>query len=174
MPKEVNLTKAAKYYQIGPTPIRDVVETELRTTKGLILHGGQAINAQLPDHLDRHTEDWDIVAESNAKAIAARIEAALDARYEENFFEVRPSRHPGTYRVINRVTKQPVVDITIRDEEIPIVQGLDGINYATLDHHARKCREILADPNKKFRWPKDSETLQRIEIYKKEQRDNYA
>jgi len=166
MGKRVELSEAAKYYATGSSITDEAIEDVLRNTPKAIVHGGRATNAYLPPHLDKYTEDWDIFMANDAQAMAIKIEAVLDERYDGNFFEVKPALHPGTFRVMNRVTGRPVADVTVPDRPIPFRRLMDGINYATLDYHVSQIKRTLALPENKFRWPKDSETLQRIEVYK--------
>jgi len=164
------LRQAQRYYEKGKGPQEQTIEEYLRNRDDAIVHGGRATNAFLPDYLDRLTEDWDIIVPKDAETAAKRIEQLLDERYEGNYFEVRASRHPGTFRVVSRVTSFPVADITVSDRPVPFKKLADGINYATLDHHVQRIKATLQDPNKKFRWRKDREVLQRIEIHKEEQK----
>lgn len=163
------LEHARIYYLSSPELTDAVIKKFLTDNEKATLHGGKAINAFLPTHLDRLTEDWDVIVSDNPKAVAEQLEGQLDARYEGNFFKVLPSRHKGTYRIISIVTQRPIADISVAEGPIPS-EMLDGINVATLDHHVSRIKETLADPNKKFRWRKDRETLQRINIHKAEQK----
>ena len=169
MGKRVKLSEAAKYYITGSTAVDMTVEDIIRNTPKAIVHGGRATNAYLPSYLDKYTEDWDVFVPSNARAMALKIEQALDERYDGNFFEVKPALHTGTFRVMNKVTGRPVADISIPERSIPFKRLMDGINYATLDYHVSQIKLTFTLSEKKFRWPKDSETLQRIEVYKASQ-----
>ncbi len=164
------LERARIYYLKSPELTDAVIRRFLTDNKDTILHGGKAINAFLPDYLDRPTEDWDVIVSENPKAVAEQLERLLDTRYEGNYFRVLPSRHAGTYKIISLMTQRPIADITIAEGPIPS-KLLDGINVATLDHHISRIKGVLADPNKKFRHRKDAETLQRINIYKKDQKE---
>ncbi len=163
------LEKARLYYIKSPELTDATIKQFLANNEETILHGGKAINAQLPSHLDRVTEDWDVIVARDAKAVANRLEQLLDNRYGGNYFGVRPSKHAGTYQIVSLVTQRPIADITISEGPVP-TKILDGINVATLDHHVKRVVAILADPNKKFRHKKDAETLQRINIHREEQR----
>jgi len=163
------LEHARIYYHKSPALTNTVIKRFLRDNEEAVLHGGKAVNAFLPSHLDKHTEDWDIIVPDNPRAVAEQLEGLLDARYEGNFFKVLPSRHIGTYRIISLVTQRPIADITIAEGPIP-TKVLDGINVATLDYHVQGLKEAIANPKKKFRWRKDQETLQRINIHKEEEK----
>ncbi len=164
------LEQARIYYLKSPEMTDTVIRRFLTDNKDTILHGGKAINAFLPDYLDRPTEDWDVVVSKNPKAIAEQLEQLLDTRYEGNFFKVLPSRHAETYRIISIITQRPIADITVAESPIPS-KLLEDINVATLDHHVSRIKMTLADPKKRFRHRKDAETLQRINIYKKDQKE---
>lgn len=164
------LEHARIYYLKSPELTDEVIKSFLEGNKDAILHGSKALNAYFPDYLDRPTEDWDVMVPNNPKAVAEQLELRLDARYEGNYFKVLPSRHIGTYRIISLVTRRPIADITLKEGPVP-TKILDNINVATLDYHVSRLKETLADPKKKFRWRKDQETLQRINIYKEEQKE---
>jgi len=164
------LRRAQRYYEKGAEPQEQTIRGYLRNRDDTIVHGGRATNAFLPDYLDKPTEDWDILVPEEAEKVAKALEQLLDERYEGNYFEVRPSRHSGTFRVINRITSFPVADVTVTHYPVSFKKLADGINYATLDHHVQRIKATLQDPDKKFRWRKDREVLQRIEIHKEEQK----
>ena len=164
------LEHARIYYLKSPELTDAVIKKFLEDNEKVILHGGKAINAFLPTHLDRPTEDWDVLTSEDPKAVAEQLEHLLDTRYEGNYFKVLPSRHVGTYKIISIVTQRPIADISIAEGPIPS-EVLNGINVATLDHHVSRIKDTLADPNKKFRWRKDTEALQRINIHREEQKE---
>jgi len=159
-----DLDKAEKYYRIGRGPIDTAIENELTNSK-LIVHGGRAINAQLPDWLDKATEDWDLFSTA-PRETAEKLEKLLDEHYGGDFFGVIPAKHEGTFRIMNNITLKGVADITIPEKKIDYITE-DGVNYATLEHHVERIKKTLADPTKKFRWKKDKETLQRIRVFKR-------
>jgi hypothetical protein len=162
----ISLEEAERYYKKGEKPANKEIKKILKKKK-VIVHGGRALNIQLPDYLDRPTKDWDVFAKS-PKKIARVIERRLDRRYGGNYFVVKPGKHKGTYRIISRVTGESICDVTAipSNEEIPTVT-IRGIKYATLDYHVRKIKQILKDPKSKYRHQKDKDMLRRIMIYKK-------
>ena len=163
------LKVAKRYYEKGVELAHQTVEGFVRS-EDVIVHGGRATNAFLPNYLDRRTEDWDIIVPGDAESAAKMLEQLLDERYEGNYFEVKPAKHLGTFRVISRVTSLAIADISVSSYPVQFKRLADGINYATLDHHVRRIKITLQDPTKKFRWKKDRETLQRIEIHKESQK----
>lgn len=128
-----------------------------------VVYGARSVNAQLPEHLKRHTEDWDIYTKDKPKEVAKKIEKALDEKYGDNYFIVEPAKHKGTYKVISRVTNEGVADITIALDPIEY-RTIGRVNYATLDEQVERIKESLASDETNFRHKKDRETLQRIEI----------
>lgn len=168
MKKKLKLAK--DYYEKGKDLQEQTIRSFLRSKSNAIVHGGHATNAFLPDYLDKPTEDWDIFVPEEAETTAKVLEQLLDERYGGNYFEVKSAKHPGTFRIVSKVTSFPVVDITVPNYPVTYKKLADGINYATLDHHVRRIKITLQDPTKKFRWRKDIETLQRIAIHEEEQR----
>jgi len=164
---ELELEQAKRYYKMGPEPIDSTIKEFLRGKPKAIVHGARATNAQLPSHLDKHTDDWDIFVMGEAESAAKTLESLLDERYEGNYFEVKAAKHLGTFKVVSRVTKKEVADLTVPDRHIDF-RTLNGINVASLDYHVRHIKETLQDPEAAFRHDKDKETLQRIRIHQEE------
>ena len=162
---EESLKKAETYYRKGEELAERAILSFLRDSP-LIVHGGRATNAYLPPWLDRETQDWDIFTPSNAKKQAEELERKLDKRYDGDYFGTEPALHPGTFRIRNKVTGDVIADITLSDRTIAF-KKIKGINYATLDYHEDHILETLDNPETAFRHKKDSETLQRIKIYRK-------
>lgn len=159
------LEKAEAYYRAGGGKADRAIREFIKECK-LIVHGGQAINAYLPEWLERETKDWDMFAKKDAEKYALELEAKLDKRYGGDYFAVEPAMHEGTYRVRNKVTGDVVADITLQDKKVDF-KNVRGINYATLEYHEDKIKETLENPEAQFRRRKDVETLQRIKIHKK-------
>jgi len=151
------------YYRnkyIGMT--QSTIKSTLMTDKDCVVYGARAINAQLPQHLQKQTNDWDIY-DREARSLAYRIEKTLDNRYGGNYFEVKLAKHKGTFRVISRISGEVVADVTVNTTVVPY-RVIGGIKYATLDFHVKRIKVILKDRNLKYRHAKDSEALQRINI----------
>lgn len=159
-----DIRKAELYYRKGNDPANRAIRKFLRDTD-MIVHGGQAINAYLPDWLERETKDWDIFTPENAEERAAVLEKKLDHHYGGDFFGVETAKHPGTFRVRNKITGEVIADITILDRKVD-AENIRGINYATLEYHEEHIRNTIDDPAVAFRRKKDLDTLQRITIYK--------
>ena len=160
-----NLKKAERFYKLSPETTDKVIKGRLKKDGTLVVHGGRALNAYLPAWLDKATEDWDIFS-ATPRATAKKLEEVLEKKYGGNYFTVKPAKHKGTFRIQSMVTKRVVADITLPEREIEYKE-IEGINYATLDYHARQIKRTLATPEYSFRHPRDKETLQRIKIYRK-------
>lgn len=162
--KMSDLDKAERYYKMGNRPAHEVIMRELRDS-GLVVYGAQAVNAHLPDWLDKATEDWDIFSTSPEET-AKRLEELLDKRYGGDYFKVTPARHTGTFKVRSTITRREIADVTLPERKIDY-KTIDGINYATLEYHVEQIKRILKDPKNKYRWPRDTETLQRIRVHRR-------
>lgn len=155
---------AEKYYRTGHEPAERAIKKFVKDC-GLVVHGGKALNAHLPEWLDRETKDWDVFAKKDAGEYASELEKKLDKRYGGDYFLVEAGVHPGTYRVRNKVTGDVVADITLQKKEIDF-KNIQGINYATLEYHEDKIKETLANPDVKYRHKRDAATLQRIKLFR--------
>jgi len=132
---------------------------------GHIIFGAQASNAQLPTHLRKHTEDFDIFTKKSKKE-AEQTEKKLDEAYGGDYFRVQVARHKGTYKVKSNVTNRTVADYTSQGKK-PNFKNILGIKYATLGSIKRKIQKTLRDEAQEFRHDKDRETLQRIKLNEK-------
>jgi len=151
---------------------KNKVNTIIRSTakkRKQIIYGARALNAYFPPHLDKHTEDWDIYSNTPRKA-AVRTEKRLDRAFGGDFFYVEPAQHPGTYKVKSRVTRSGVADYTRPERKIPY-ETIRGKRYVALSHVKKHIKKTLKDPSASFRWDKDREALQRIELYEKYKRN---
>jgi len=158
------LTKKQKrYFYKHPKKIKKVILNNARK-RGHIIYGARAVNKQLPIYLQKHTEDYDIYS-TTPKKTAKRVERKLDKKYGGNYFETKPALHPGTTKLINRVTKRGVADYSKPPEKIKIIKR-KGVKYAHKSHQLGQIKKSLADKESKFRWDKDKETKQRIELAK--------
>ena len=160
----LSLKEAESYYRKGLSPANDAIRAFLKDSP-LIVYGARAINAHLPDWLDRETKDWDMLTPDNAEKQATTLEKKLDKRYGGDFFAVEPAVHEGTFRIRNRVTGEVVADVTLKEKEVEF-KRIKGINYANLGYHEQHILETLDDPQASYRHWKDREALQRIKIFK--------
>ncbi len=160
----IELNKAQRYYLLGGDPADEALLKALHNS-GLIVYGAQAINAHLPEWLDKATEDWDIFSMTPEKT-AKKLEKLLDKQYGGDFFKVEPAKHKGTLRIKNIITQRVVADITLPERTIDY-KTIDNVNYATLEFQVESIKQVLANPAFWYRHARDTEALQRIQIYKR-------
>ena len=135
------------------------------TEDGHIIYGAQALNMQLPPHLKKHTEDFDIYTKKS-KQEAEQMEKKLDKAYNGDYFKVKEAKHKGTYKVKSNVTNRTVADYTSQGKK-PSFKKILGTKYATINSIKRKIGKTLRDEAQAFRHDKDRETLQRIKLHEK-------
>lgn len=131
-----------------------------------IIYGAQAINAQLPTALQKPTEDYDIFSKTPKKD-AKQIEKALDRNYGGDFFSVTKAKYPNTWKVKSNVTKKTVVDYTYPSQKNIPSKNIGSNKYAKLGWIKSNIRRTLNKKTAAFRFEKDNEALQRIELYEK-------
>lgn len=156
------LKKAEAYYKKGKLANK-LVESQLKQDDSLTLYGARAVNMQVPKHLQKPTEDWDIYSEGDPKQEANELEKLLDKKYGADYFAVKPARFPDTFKVYSKITGAGLADIQLEKTDVP-TKRIAGINVATLDYQVERIKETLKNPERKFRWDKDKESLQRIKI----------
>jgi hypothetical protein len=149
-----------KYYQNKELAKALILQDAMED--GHIIHGAQAVNAQLPVHLQKHTEDFDIYAKGSEKQ-AKQMEKKLDKAYDGDYFRVEKGRHKGTHKVKSNVTNKTVADYTSQGKK-PKSITIMGNKFATLSAMKGKIRKTLRDEKQAFRWDKDREVLQRIQL----------
>jgi len=157
--------KLLGYYKKAAKGEVDETVKEFLKGKKKVVYGAQSVNEWLPDYLEKFTEDWDIYSHTPEES-AKRLEKLLDEQFGGDYFEVRPAKHEGTFKVVSKVTKRGVADLTIPDKTITY-QTTGGVGYATLDEQVKNIKSALADPSSEYRWDKDKETLQRINIFER-------
>lgn len=151
----------SKYYKnkelAGQIILQDAAED------GHIVFGAQASNAQLPPHLQKETEDFDIFTKQSKKQ-AEETEKKLDKAYGGDFFRTEKGAHKGTHKVKSNVTNRTVADYTSQGKK-PRTKNILGVKYATLKSIKGKIKRTLRDEKALFRHSKDRETLQRIKLH---------
>ena len=159
------------YYRKEPVATEKAILSFLRDSRNpqMIVYGAKAVNAHLPDWLDKETGDWDIYSETDPKKLAGKLEAKLDEHYGGNFFRIEPAIHPGTFRIKSNVTGRVVADVSLKDKTVTF-KRIAGINYASLNWLEKDAIRMVNDPDTKFRRSKDIDTLQRIQVFKKTKR----
>ncbi len=130
---------------------------------GHIVFGAQASNIQLPPHLQKHTEDFDVFTKNSEKE-AKQMEKKLDKKFGGDYFRVEKARHKGTHKVKSNVTGRTVADYSSQGKK-PNTKMILGVRYADLPSIKRKLNKTLRDEASSFRHDKDRETLQRIKLH---------
>lgn len=157
------------YYRKDPKATETAIRAFLKdSSPRKIVYGTRAINAYLPDWLDRETKDWDIFVEGNAKDAKEQahiLEKMLDEKYGADYFAVEPAIHDGTFRVRSKVTGEVVADVSLRDREVSF-HKIRGVNYADLDYAEESAERVLDTPEAAYRHSKDQDTLQRIGVHR--------
>lgn len=136
-----------------------------KTDKHEIIYGARAINKQVPKHLRKHTEDYDIYSKTPRRD-ARQTERALDKKFGGDFFSVKPAVHPGTYRVNSNINKVTYADYTDYKDKIPF-KTIQGKKYVDLEYIKKGIRKTLKDDTAKFRHEKDRDALRRIQAGEK-------
>ncbi len=142
--------------------INHIVRQEVKKA-GAIIFGARSVNKQVPKHLETQTMDFDIKTRKNPRKLAKRIERRLDKKFGGNFFEVKPAAFPGTHKVINRVSKEGLADVSKQKLKIGFVKR-KGVKFANLKFQKKKIQESLDDPESRFRHDKDRFGKLRIKL----------
>lgn len=146
--------------------------------KHWIIHGGKAIMKQLPSHLKRTTEDYDIWAKG-PKTASIYMEQRLEKREPGEQFRRESLRIGGkteryTYRVIDRETNKVVADFTTVPGAKNLYVLIGGIRWETLEHAKIKYKQILANPALRQRHAKAKGDLMRVEQFEYEAGHNHS
>lgn len=134
--------------------------------KKQIVHGARAMNVQVPQHLRRHTDDWDIYSKQ-ARKNADRIEDELDEIVGCDMFYVKvidvADADQLMYRVVSRADNQGVIDyMAPKTGEYPPYIVVKDVKYETLKSLKKKAIRNLRDPRLTHRHRKAREDLARI------------
>lgn len=158
----VTKEQALKYYKNKKKAEQIILRNAKR--KGHVIYGARAVNKQLPKHLQKTTEDYDIFS-TTPKRTARKVERKIDKTYGFNIMKTEPALHEGTHKVINRVTNRGLADYSKTPKKIRTITR-KKIKYAHLSHQQKQIIKSLADKESKFRHKKDLETRQRINLAK--------
>lgn len=139
--------------------VRQAVKKE-----GGIIYGARSVNRQVKPHLRTHTEDFDIFVKKNPKQFARKIEKKLDKRFGGNYYEVKSAIHPGTEKVMDRISGKGTADVSKHPKGKIKVVRRKGVKYAHTDFQKRQIKKSLADPKSKFRHEKDKFSRLRIQL----------
>jgi len=160
---ELTPSQKLKYYKNKEIAKQLIVQDAMED--GHIIYGAQASNKQLPSHLRKHTEDFDIFTKQSKKQ-AEQMEKKLDKAYGGDYFRIQQALHKGTYKVKSNVTNRTIADYSSQGKK-PNFKKILGVKYADLKSIKRKIGKTLRDEASAFRHDKDRETLQRIKLHEK-------
>lgn len=125
-----------------------------------VIYGARAINAQVPNYMEKETEDYDIYTKYPSKS-AKELAKELNNRLGDKLFYAKKAKNPSTWKVKSKFGRKTIADYTRQDKDIPIVNKM-GVRYASVDFLKQKIRKQLRNPNNKFRRSKDIDSLNRI------------
>ena len=149
-----------KYYK-NPELAEGILKTELAKRK-LTVYGARATNVQLPNYLNKKTEDYDVLA-NKPKKTALDILRRLNKEYGGEYFRLEHAEHKGTFKIKSNVTGGTIADIT-QAKRFPKSKEHLGINYRALPSIKKTLKRVLRSGKAEFRKDKDLELLQRIEL----------
>lgn len=137
--------------------------------KKWIIHGGHAIMTQLPKHLRRETEDYDIWSRGPQRS-STYLHGVLERRepgeqFSQTKMKIGGHKNLYVYRVIDRVSGKVVADFMSTPSGKNLYVVIKGVRYETLAHAKKKYKEILANPELRQRHSKAKGDLQRIEQF---------
>jgi len=161
--KRIPLSKVEKFHR-NKAKIKQIIlsQTEPHET----IHGATSVNKQLyPNFLDKPTRDIDIFSKTPKKD-ARETEKALDKSFGGDYFNVKPARHEGTFKVKSNITGETYADYTKPKRKIKKIK-IAGFNYTTLDFTKQQVKRTLKDPESEYRHEQDRDTINRILIHEK-------
>jgi hypothetical protein len=158
---------------LQPTIVRNKIKKQARKNKSIIF-GGQALNARMIGLLQNHNPNLDYdVFSHNPKRSARQLERNLDKKFGGDFYETKKGMFKGLWKVKRKSDGQVIADFVPRRTE-RLVRGRDfsrlrpdGVNYTTLGFETKKRKQILRDPQAKWRHDKARDDLVRIKANKR-------
>lgn len=139
-----------------------------------IVHGGQALNRQLPPNLYRPTKDWDLWTKNPQQAMD-KLEDELDKEAGGDYFYEGTLPLSGSwsgetvYRVISRITGEAVAEFMKTPNHKNLYDVIGGIRWETLEHAKMVYEKILRDPlTKPDRKAKSRRDLNRILAFERQ------
>ncbi len=136
--------------------IRQVV-LDMAQEKKQVIHGGRALNQQLPSNLRRKTKDYDVLTDNPRKS--AREAVRTLKRRLGNNFKVVKGKHAGTFKV--QRGDETIVDYTQKKGKVPSKRIL-GVRYKEIKTIKRGTQKLVKKKGTEFRREKDIDTLSRI------------
>jgi hypothetical protein len=133
------------------------------------IHGGHAIMTQLPKHLRRETEDYDIWSRG-PKRSSTYLHGVLERRepgeqFSQSRMKIGGHKNTYVYRVIDKETGKVVADFMTTPSGKNLYVVIKGVRYETLKHAKSKYAQILSNPELRQRHAKARGDLQRIEQF---------
>ncbi len=154
------LEKTERFHRLKDK-IQEIVLKTIREKE--IIHGERAVAIRVPEHLRRHTRDYDVYSKTPEED-AIEAEKELDKEFGGDFFEVVEAKHEGTYKVKSKVNELGYADFTDPGEKVRS-DVIMGKRYVTLNYLKNRLKRILKDKEKEFRHAKDRDTINRIRVY---------
>jgi len=158
MVRKASLAGQGKFHLNKPV-FDKMIKEQARKNKSVI-YGARAMNIQMHPFTRRGTIDYDIYAKQPRKAAKA-IEKKIEKNLGYDLFDVKPALHPGTYKVVNKVTEEGYVDYT-KKGRVPH-KRINSNDYETLRSIKKGKKKILKDPESRFRHHKDKDDLRRMQ-----------
>lgn len=170
--------------KIGKLPIKnkfDKALVDLFKKYKIVLGGGTAINLKSKSKFRRSTSDIDAkIGGNKAKRVLTELANKWNKLNGKKLYDVKPGGHPGTYKLINILTKEILVEITntknlmklkplmnsqgiLIESNLASVMGKAGA-LSTGERFARKGMKDLRDI---FRITEGRVTLKIKDIFKK-------
>ncbi len=162
-----DLEKVEKFHRLKGR-IKEILLRTIREKE--IIHGEQAVAIRLPEHLKRHTRDYDVFSDTPRKD-AVEAEQELDKEFGGDFFEVTQAEHKGTHKVRSKIDGRTYADFSENTKKVPS-EKIQGKNYVTMQFIKQRLRAILRDKTKQFRHAQDRDTLNRIAVHEKNKRES--
>jgi hypothetical protein len=152
-------------YMRNPELAEGLIKTEL-AKRGLTVYGARATNIQLPNYLNKDTNDYDVLAKKPKKT-ALEIINKLNKEFDGEYFRLEKAKHKGTFKIKSNVTDKTVVDIT-QVKKFPKSKEHLGISYRSLPSIKKTVKNVLKSGKAEFRREKDLDLLNRIELSEKQ------
>jgi len=156
--------KRAKQYHMKKKDIPLVVKSTIGRKE--VIYGARAINARVPEYLDKHTTDFDVFSNTPRKD-ALQTERALDTHMGGDHFVTEKAQHEGTFKVRSKQTGEGIADFTKLEGRMPSSDWIGGKRYVKLSWMKERAEKVLKDPEFKFRHAKDRDAIDRINIYER-------
>jgi len=137
-----------------------------------IMRGARAMNKQLAyGFLERGTSDFDLFSKTPRKS-ALELERELDKLSGGDFYYVKPAKHKGTFRVMDKGNDLEsehddivIADYTKQPKKVKIID-IGGLSHVHISERIKDIKTTLLNPEAAHRHFKDRSDLERIKISK--------